>query len=159
MMRGLLAANGVKDRKVVAADSFSGLPAPELQQDAGDIHHTFTELMVPESAVRANFEKYGLLDEQVVFVSGYFKHTLPQLDIAPFALVRLDGDMYESTSVALRALYPKVAPKGFVIIDDYGAVPACKRAVDDFRSLYEIEEALNEIDWTGVWWQKRIEPP
>jgi O-methyltransferase/8-demethyl-8-(2,3-dimethoxy-alpha-L-rhamnosyl)tetracenomycin-C 4'-O-methyltransferase len=116
--------------------------------------HLHAELAVSLEQVQANFARYGLLDEQVIFVKGLFQDTLPSLDAGPFALVRLDGDLYESTYVALKALYPKVSPGGFVIIDDYGAVPACQAAVLDYRTLMGIDAPMHEIDWTGVWWRK-----
>ena len=106
--------------------------------------------------VKANFARYGLLDEQVVFVKGFFDQTLPDLSAGPFALLRLDGDMYtfKSTIVALEALYPRLSPGGFIIVDDYGAVEGCRLAVDDFRRTMGIIEPLEVIDWTGVWWRK-----
>jgi O-methyltransferase len=71
-------------------------------------------------------------------------------------LIRLDGDMYESTVVALEALYQKVSPGGFIIIDDYGAIQQCKDAVTDYRQKYSITDEIHEIDWTGVWWRKPL---
>jgi O-methyltransferase len=62
--------------------------------------------------------------------------------------------MYESTIVALESLYPKLSPGGFVVVDDYGAIPGCKQAVDDFRAARGIETPLETIDWTGVWWRR-----
>jgi O-methyltransferase len=156
LMRGVLAAYGVRGRNVYVADSFAGLPPPALAQDQGDTHHTFPELAVAEAEVRSNFEKYGLLDDQVIFVPGFFQDTLKGLGVAPFALLRLDGDMYDSTYVALEELYPRLSLGGFVIVDDYGAVPSCARAVVDYRTRNDITEPLHEIDWTGVWWQKQM---
>jgi O-methyltransferase len=104
--------------------------------------------------VQENFERYGLRDSQVEFLKGWFKDTLPALRDRTFAVIRLDGDMYQSTIEALENLYDRVSPGGFVIIDDYGAIPACKQAVEDFRDARGIEVALNWVDWTGVWWRK-----
>ena len=157
LLRGILAANAINDRKVYVADSFAGLPPPKphaFPQDEGLNLHLHPELAVSLEQVKANFARYGLLDEQVVFVKGLFQDTLPSLDVGPFALIRLDGDLYESTYVALKTLYPNVSPGGFVIIDDYGAVPSCRAAVLDYRTLMGIEVSMHEIDWTGVWWRK-----
>ena len=157
LMRGVLAANAITDRKVYALDSFGGLPPPKphiFHHDEGLNLHLFTELAVSVAQVKANFARYGLLDEQVIFVQGLFQDTLHSLDADSFALIRLDGDLYESTYVALEALYPKLSPGGFVVVDDYGAVPACQSAVSDYRTLMGIEAPIREIDWTGVWWQK-----
>ena len=157
MMRGILAANGVVNRKVYVADSFTGLPAPNTDrypQDLGSRLYKVPELAVSLEQVRDNFDRYGLLDDQVVFVKGFFSKTLPTLDASPFALIRLDGDMYESTRVALEALYPKLSPGGFCIIDDYGAIPMCRQAVTDYRAEFGVTDQMHEVDFTAVWWQK-----
>jgi O-methyltransferase len=154
LMRAVIEANQIRDRKVFVADSFDGLPKPDqYPADGGDTLHTYRELAIPIEQVRANFAAYGLLDEQAVFVPGFFEDTLPSLKAGPFALIRLHGDMYESTIVALNSLYPKLSPGGFVIIDDY-ALAGCKTAVDDFRREHDITSQVHVIDWTGVWWQK-----
>jgi O-methyltransferase len=155
-MRAVLSANQIGNRKVYVADSFAGLPPPQpdvYSADAGDTLHTFGELAISLEQVRANFAAYGLLDENVVFVPGFFQDTLPKLEAGPFALIRLDGDMYESTIVALSSLYPKVSLGGFAVIDDY-SLPGCRAAVEDFRRDHGIKSEIHEIDWTGIWWQK-----
>jgi O-methyltransferase len=67
----------------------------------------------------------------------------------------MDGDMYESTFMALEYLYSKVAPGGFVIVDDYGSHEPCRLAVDDFRRDHGIDEPLHATDWSEVRWRKR----
>jgi len=161
LMRGVLAANEIHDRKVYAVDSFEGLPPPSphlFPRDEGLNLDLFTELAVPLEEVKVNLGRYGLLDEQVIFIKGLFQDTLPSLNAGPFALIRIDGDLYESTLVALRALYPKLSPGGFVIIDDYGAMPACRAAVEDFRIKHRITSPVQVIDWTGIWWRKQDTP-
>src|SRR5208337_2774197 len=121
-MRAILKAYGVRDRTVYAADSFQGLPAPDLERyprDAGSRLWAADYLRVGAEQVRANFAKYGLLDDQVVLLEGWFKDTLLNAPIQRLALMRLDGDMYESTMEALVYLYPKLEPGGYCIIDDY----------------------------------------
>src|SRR3954453_14297624 len=159
LMRAVLAANGVTSRKVYVVDSFDGLPPPKpdkFSRDEGLNLHLYRELAVSLEQVKDNFSRYGLLDEQIVFIKGLFQNTLPSLDAGPFGLIRIDGDLYESTYVALNALYPKLSPGGFVIIDDYGALPACQAAVLDYRTLMGIESPIQQIDWTGSWWQKPL---
>jgi O-methyltransferase len=156
-MRGVLAAHKDRTRTVWLADSFEGLPPPDAEQypaDAGDQLFTIELLAVSLDEVRANFDRYGLLDDRVRFLQGWFRDTLPGAPIQQLSLIRLDGDMYESTIVALDALYPKLSPGGFVVVDDYGAIPGCKQAVDDFRAAHGIDAPLTEIDWTGVWWRR-----
>lgn len=156
-MRAVLKAHGDTARRVWVADSFRGLPAPDAQRyphDAGDILWQCDQLAVPLGDVKANFARYGLLDDQVRFLPGWFDDTLPSAPIARLAVLRLDGDMYQSTMTALSALYPKLSPGGFVIIDDYGAVPGCRKAVDDYRRANGITEEMVSIDWTGVYWRR-----
>jgi O-methyltransferase len=157
LMRGVLAANNVVDRKVYVADSFAGLPEPNADAfpaDAGWDLRGHTELAVSLADVKGNFDRYGLLDDQVVFVKGWFSETLPALDASRFALMRLDGDLYESTYVALDALYPKLSPGGFAIIDDVNFLPPCRQAVMDYRSRFGITAPMQEVDWSAGWWRK-----
>ena len=69
------------------------------------------------------FARYGLLDDQLQFLDGWFRETLPHAPIDSVALLRADGDMYESTMDILENLYSKVSLGGYVVIDDYGALP------------------------------------
>jgi hypothetical protein len=157
LMRGILAANSINDRKVYVADSFEGLPPPNVKlfpQDRGHRLDKIRALAVSLDDVKANFGRYGLLDDQVIFVKGLFSKTLPTLTADSFAVIRLDGDMYESTYVALECLYPKLSIGGFVIVDDYGAIEQCRMAVEDYRAKMNVTEQIYAIDWTGVWWQK-----
>jgi len=155
-MRAILAAHGVTDRKVWVADSFEGLPPYDgrFDADAGDQHHTRDELAVSVDDVKENFQRYDLLDDQVQFLVGWFSETLPSAPIDHLSVLRLDGDMYASTTDALDSLYDKVSPGGFVIVDDYGAVPASARAIHDFRGSRGITDPLETIDWAGVYWRK-----
>jgi len=149
MMRAVLKAYHITDRTVWCADSFEGLPKPDAEhypEDTNDQHHTFTQLAVSLDQVKSNFMKYGLFDDQVNFLKGWFKDTLPSAPIGTLAVLRLDGDMYESTMQALDSLYDKVSLRGFVIVDDYGAVPGCQAAIKDFRVKRDISETVVNID-------------
>jgi O-methyltransferase len=157
LVRAILKAWGVKDRVVWVADSFEGLPAPapgKYPEDARDRHHLYKQLAVPLEEVQANFERYGLLDEQVRFLKGWFSDTLASAPIERLAVARLDGDMYGSTMDALTSLYPKLSPGGFLIVDDYGALTVCKQAVEDYRAQHRITQPIVPIDWTGVYWRR-----
>jgi O-methyltransferase len=157
LMRALLKEMNIRDRNVWVADSFAGLPPPNeamYPADRGDKLSQFGELAISEEQVKRNFEKYGLLDDKVKFLKGWFKDTLPGAPIQKLALLRLDGDMYESTMDGLVNLYPKLSAGGYNIIADWGAIPACKKAVEDYRRQYHIDEEIMEIDWTGVFWKK-----
>jgi hypothetical protein len=105
--------------------------------------------------VQTNFRRYNLLDEQVRFVKGWFRDTLHRAPVERLAVLRLDGDLYESTMDALTALYPKVQRGGYVIVDDYGDVPACRQAVHDYWQRHGIREEIMPIDQAGVFWMKQ----
>jgi O-methyltransferase len=155
-MRGALKAYGDTTRKVWAADSFQGLPKPESNDPSqvADQLWKFPELAISLEQVKENFARYGLLDGQVEFIQGWFQDTLPEAPVERQALMRLDGDMFDSTTVALESLYPKLSVGGYVIVDDYGAVAECRSAVDYFRARHGITDEITEIDWTGVFWQR-----
>jgi len=154
MMRGVLAALGVTDRRVWLADSFAGLPEPDLARDPLDVAWQGSEglLAVPEDEVRRTFQLYGLLDDAVRFLPGWFADTLPTAPVEHLAVLRLDGDLYRSTLDALTHLYPKVSPGGFVIIDDY-AMASCRAAVEEYRAAHGIDAELVHIDLSAVWWR------
>ena len=158
-MRAVLKAYGDCSRKVWLADSFCGLPQPDPARypvDRGDTLWTYQELAISLEEVKANFSRYGLLDEQVAFLPGWFRDTLPSAPINRLAVLRLDGDLYESTMDALSALYHKVSPGGFIIVDDYG-LPTCRAAIEDFRRARGITDQIHQIDWTGAFWQRSAE--
>jgi hypothetical protein len=147
------------DKRIYVADSFEGLPKPDEKNypaDKGDPHHTLEHLKVSLYQVQENFKKYGVLNDNVVFIKGFFKNSLKNTSIKKLSVLRLDGDMYSSTIEVLDALYHKLSVGGYCIIDDY-SLPACKQAVDDFRKQHGIDEKIIIIDWTGVYWHKNKE--
>ena len=156
-MRAILNAYGITDRTVWLADSFQGLPKPDpvrYPADADDELWKASALAVSLDEVKANFEAYNLLDDQVRFLEGWFHDTLPTAPMRELAVLRLDGDLYESTMDALTALYQRLSVGGYVIVDDYGAMESCRKAVDDFRSRHGIADEIQRIDWTGVFWRR-----
>ncbi|KJV08753.1 hypothetical protein VZ95_15740 [Elstera litoralis] len=155
-MRGYWAAHGITDRTVWVADSFAGLPEPSVAEDMGYDLSAAKEpaLAIDQACVEALFARYDLLDERVKFLPGWFRDTLPTAPIERLALIRLDGDLYESTFDALDALYDRLVPGGFLVVDDYGALPPCRQAIDDFRAHHGITAPMESIDWTGCAWRK-----
>lgn len=159
-MRSILKEFEDNSRKIFVCDFFEGLPKDEMPRDL--VHHSVTDLArnhynnlaISLEDVQSYFKNFNVLDEQVVFVKGWFKDTLPCLQTETIALLRLDGDMYSSTMDALNSLYFKVSKGGFIIIDDYGHFPQCKEAVDEFRTANNIKDQIVQIDYTGVFWKK-----
>jgi O-methyltransferase len=156
-MRAVLRAYGGRQRKVWVADSFRGLPRPNAEKYPADRDYDLSmwrSLAVSADEVRENFRRFGLLDERVVFLEGWFAETLPSAPIERLSLLRLDGDLYESTMDALVHLYPRLSPGGFAIVDDYFSAPPCRQAVDDYRRANAIEEEIVRIDWHGAFWRR-----
>jgi O-methyltransferase len=156
-MRGALKAYGDDVRSVWVADSFRGLPKPNAEKyaaDAGDDFWTFSDYLgVSLEQVQSNFARYGLLDERVKFLKGWFSDSLSKAPIQHLAILRLDGDMYESTIDALNPLYPRLSIGGFVIVDDYVLAP-CKAAVSDYRAAHNVTDPIIAIDDYSVYWRR-----
>jgi len=147
------------EKNVWVADSFQGVPPPNAAKypaDVGDKLYRTPELAVSYEDVAASFKRFGLLDGRVKFLRGWFRDTLPTAPIEKLAVLRLDGDLYESTWDTLTSLYPKLSSGGFCIIDDYHDLPACTQAVEDFRAKYGIVEEIQPIDESseGCYWRK-----
>ena len=159
LMRGILKAHDCRDRKVWVADSFSGLPEPDPETQLKDalFYYLMTpleHLAIPFEYVQGLFSRYGLLDNQVCFLRGWFSETLPKAPIDKLAVVRLDGDLYESTHDALHHLYPRLSPGGYLIVDDYGVPCGCRKAVDEYRAAHDITEEILPITDASVYWRK-----
>lgn len=155
-MKAVLNELNIADKIVWLADSFQGLPKPKkkFEADRKSNLHKQRILTVSKKEVEANFQLYDLLDDKVKFIKGWFDETLPKAPIEKLSLLRLDGDLYESTIVALENLYPKLSIGGFVIIDDFNAFQFCKKAVSDYRLAHNIEEKIIDIDKEAVFWRK-----
>jgi len=107
--------------------------------------------------VRELFDrKLGIVDVAVHFHKGWFKETIPQQKekIGKIALLRLDGDWYESTQICLEQLYDNVVSGGFVVLDDYGYWDGCRKAVDEFFAQRNIHPQLQKIDMFGYYFMK-----
>jgi O-methyltransferase len=160
-MRAFLDAYGEPDRKVWVCDSFEGLPKPkdEYEHDRGSRLWESEYLAISVDQVKKNFDFYGLLDDRVRFLKGFFSDTMPTAPIDRIAVLRLDGDMYESTIVVLDNLYSRLSDGGVVIVDDYGMLPECNRAIEDFRAKNKIADPLQIIGYVngkplGAYWFK-----
>lgn len=160
LMRAVLAAHDCTDRCVWVADSFAGLPGSEVAADLGyemDASR-LPVLAVSEQQVKDHFERFDLLDPQVRFIPGWFEESLARSDTGPLAVLRIDCDLYSSTLAVLEALYHRVSEGGWVIIDDYGILPPCQQAVDEFRMTNDISDPLEKIDEHAVCWKLTAAP-
>jgi hypothetical protein len=158
LIRATLDSLGERDRTVWVADSFEGLPKPDERfPEDRDLDLSWLDyLAVPKDTVQGNFERFGL-DQGVTFVEGFFEDTLPTLAGRTWSLLRLDGDTYEATRIALESLYPGLSVGGYVVIDDYQLISECRTAVDDYRSECGIDEPIEMIDDNAARWRRRNE--
>ena len=152
LIRATLDSLGATDRTVWVADSFEGFPVADRRLDAEDQWDEMDYLAVPLEEVQANFARLGC-ERGVKFLPGFFADTLPTLGEERWSVIRLDGDTYEATLMALDCLYPHLSVGGYVIVDDYGALERCRAAVDEFRDRFGIDEPLEQVDWTCVRWR------
>jgi len=150
-----LLSAGAPDRRVWAFDSFEGLPPPgpldgPLSEGwEGGCHGT-------EVKVRHAMSAYGSL-ERLEVRKGWFEDTFPIAvdEIDQIAVLHCDGDWHDSVLLTLETFYPKVAPGGFVVIDDYGCWEGARRATDAFRSQRSDCSPIVTVDRSGgVYWRK-----
>lgn len=78
---------------------------------------------------------------------GWFNQTLPHYKGDKIAILRLDGDWYDSIMDSLKNLYPNVIQNGIIVLDDYGTWDGCTRAVHDFLS--EIKSTSKILQWNN----------
>jgi hypothetical protein len=95
-------------------------------------------------------------ESRIHFHQGWFQDTIPQLGKEPsqIAVLRLDGDWYDSTKICLDHLFDRVPSGGVIILDDYFAWEGCKKATDEFRDARGITEDLIRVDVDCAYWVK-----
>jgi hypothetical protein len=146
------------DRNVWLADSFEGLPAPDgrFQQDYQDIYRLweYDYFKCSQEDVAENFRSFGLLKDNIKFLKGWYKDTLPTAPIDKISVLRLDCDLYSSTMDVLECLYDKVSSGGFIICDEYYSHPLAGQACNDFRERVGDTAPIQSIDWSGAFWRK-----
>jgi hypothetical protein len=117
--------------------------------------------LADELEVRANLARTGYPPDRLVFVAGPVEQTIPTRAPSQVALLRLDTDWYASTRHALEHLYPRLAPGGVLIIDDYGHWRGARRAVDEYFAGCREPVLLQRIDYTGRlvlrWWPQLLD--
>lgn len=149
------------DRTTWYFDSFQGMREPTEKDIAftrkGKIHakdHSLGNTDMAEASVEDVEEIITILNlpkERNIIVKGWFEDTLPKKKeaIGNIALLRLDGDWYESTKTILNELYDQVVDGGYIIIDDYKGWQGCRRAVHDFlqeRNIIPNFHFMGEFD-------------
>lgn len=131
---------------------------PESSYDKDRKIHPITEYLFSEkyniNDVKINFEKFNLLDNNIKFIIGEFKNTIPITDISKISILRLDSDYYDSTMLILEKYYNNISKGGYVIIDDYNnEYLAAKEAINDFRKKYNIKNPIINKGYGYVYWR------
>lgn len=158
---------GQQTREIYLYDTFEGMtppteadvsgldrPALETWQDAArSQRRAWPELFDPgvfnEDSVRALLLNTGYPHDLLHFVRGPVEQTVPAQAPARLALLRLDTDWYESTRHELEHLFPRLAPGGVLMIDDYGHWEGARRAVDEYFASEHPPLLLSRVDYTG----------
>jgi hypothetical protein len=140
-------------REIIAADSFQGIPKSErIEGDPVDLWQDRWAAGLQD--VRGSIARYGIDTAGIRFVEGFFKDSLPQLQVDAIALLRLDADSYESTMHILENLYSKVSAGGVILVDDCH-LPGCVAALLEFRKSRAITSPMHEAG-KNVYWVKSV---
>jgi O-methyltransferase len=136
-------------RRYYLFDSYEGMPP--AQDEDGEVARaweaaTDSPVYYDNCKAEVDFAKRAMgmsVAEDVTYVQGWFSETVKDF-VAPggIAVLRLDGDWYESTMTCLRALYPQVVPGGLIIIDDYFAWDGCAKAVNEYFASTDPPERI-----------------
>ena len=110
--------------------------------------------VAPLDEVKQNIARFGLLDDRIEFVPGFFADSLKALSDERFSLARLDSDSYDSVETSLEFLYPLLSKGGVVIIDDWH-LDGCKAAVADYRSRHGIDDKIYVFDGNAYWTKRQ----
>jgi len=153
LMRALIDAYEMQGRRVFAADSFAGIPRNVKGRD-DPVDLWKDRWIAPLDEVRHNIARFGLLDDRVVFVPGFFADSLKTLSGERFSLVRLDSDSYDSVETSLEYLYPLLSRGGVIILDDWH-LDGCKAAVADYRKRYGIDDKIYVFDGNAYWTKRQ----
>ncbi len=155
------------DREIYLYDTFAGMTAPTAHdvspfeqpalqtwreaERAGEL--PWRGLFEPEAfnleRVQAMLLATGYPENLLRFVQGPVQETLPAAMPDRLALLRLDTDWYESTRHELEHLFPRLAPGGVLIVDDYGHWEGARRAVDEYLATHHRPLLLSRIDYTA----------
>lgn len=148
---GVLKEAGVK-RNIYVCDVFDDtFPGPQYECDSWTEVYDFTALSVSLGDVKANFNKFSLLTDNVIFKQGWFSDTLQTIE-EPISILRVDGDTYQSTLETLQ-LEKNIPSGGFIIMDDW-AINVSRRAFLDYFEDRVTDKDVVEVDSLSVYWKK-----
>jgi len=151
------------NRHIWLFDSFEGLPEPTakdyVDNKTGNHFRPLPKgacLGTLDQVSELLFEHFQFDSNNISLIKGWFQDTLPIAgkDIQNIAVLRLDGDWYDSTLCCLKNLFPKVVKGGYIIIDDYFSCFGSRKAVDEYLSLENRIYELIPDGRGGVYFKK-----
>jgi O-methyltransferase len=147
-----------ESREIYLYDTFSGMCSPS-EADGDAAREIFSNnrtsknsskwLFCPIEEVENNVTETGYPIEKCHFIKGKVEDTIPEIIPQEIALLRLDTDFYESTKHELTHLFPRLSPKGVIILDDYGFWKGARKAVDEYIMENKLCIFLNRVDNKG----------
>jgi hypothetical protein len=154
---------GVDARELYLFDTFDGLPKPDAEKDIDVWGNRAIDGWQPHAKderssnwaratldeVQHNLAGTGYPSKRMHFVKGLVEETVPAQAPEQIAILRLDTDWYASTRHELEHLFPRLAPHGVLIIDDYGHLKGARKAVDEYIAQHKLPLMLMRIDYTG----------
>lgn len=154
-------AAGETARELWLYDTFEGMPEPQARDvtdNGGSAIEKFARLKegggsdwcrAPLDEVKRNVERTGYPLERIHYVKGLVENTIPGIIPERIALLRLDTDFYSSTKHELEHLYPRLAPGGILIVDDYGRWLGARQATDEYLAQHGLRLHLQRLDVTA----------
>jgi hypothetical protein len=154
---------GVRDRDMYLFDTFRGMPPP-TEEDTWSAYDGYSPMghwkrrqqegrntwhYVPAEQVRETLLSTGYPGERIHLVEGLVEETIPDRAPDAIALLRLDTDWYQSTRHEMEHLYPRLAPGGILVLDDYGHYEGARRAVEEYFDEHGSRPLLARVDYTG----------
>lgn len=123
-------------------DSFEGIPWKGPNDDQQPGFNELPSVMEGKSSgisshtvenVKKDLTKWNIDPSQYALIKGWFEDTIPVSGslIEKISVLRLDGDLYESTLIPLEHLFPRLSVGGFLIMDDWN-LAGCRKAFDDY---------------------------
>lgn len=164
-----VAQKAKSNRKMWLFDSFEGLPEPTAKDGNRAQKYASNRVTGKLSTIgmcvspleileRLFFSELNINRKNVIIEKGWFQDTLPKAKerIGHIAILRLDGDWYESTKCCLNNLYDNVVSGGFIIIDDYRRWEGCRLAVDEFLRKRDLNPNLLKIDSNSMTYFQKL---
>ena len=140
-------------RRLWLFDSFAGMP-PAGDED-GDFSHTLEGAYVgSEQRTRDLLARVEVPSDRYEIATGLFEDTFPAIETPPTALLHVDCDFYEPVKLTLEKFYPRLAPGGFVVLNDYGIYKGARQATDEFLAAAGLDVEPVAIDPTASFFQK-----